>query len=155
MASPDDDGASTGSAGSPRCRCDRLGLSHNPRLGRDGARAIAARLTSAAAAPRIPPVGLEHSEQIPSPSPPSSHGGGLERALSPGPVVGSWLRELFMSDCGVGPGGGVALASALHACPALEKLGLNYNGERACVLRACRVLQCEHGMCVQLAGFGL
>jgi len=110
--------------------CERLGLSHNRGFGARGAEAVAVELL------RLLPTDNGNNEATadssastdalgaPAPAPIFAF------AFAVAPAQGHSLRDLFFSDCGLGPSGGLALARALTAgaCPALQKLGLNYNG---------------------------
>ena len=115
--------------------CDRLGLSHNTGLGPSGAAAVSRELllphdpSSSSSSSRE--ISVSNGDMDDKGTGNDLNGHTILPAAPPSTTTttpGSHLRDLFFSDCAIGPAGACALALALPACPLLEKLGLNYNG---------------------------
>ena len=132
----DDSDYSVTSSSSRSGGTSRLGLSHNNALGAEGAISLADYFMQSQGYKdsediTFVPVPGQRRENANECSKDCMVGSSTDITLhleqAPREPIGSWLNELFMSDCNVGPLGAKALAAALPFCIMLEKLGLNYN----------------------------
>jgi TPR repeat protein len=129
----DENNGESGNTSSGSCigGTSRLGLSHNVALGAEGATLLADHLMQTQDY-----AGYEDIVFKPVPGQCSDSAIELNASnqditlhleQAPREPIGTWLSELFMSECNVGPSGANALAAALPSCMVLKKLGLNYN----------------------------